>query len=112
MPNPPPGLSERQFRNALAQLEEIVGSEWVFQTDEDVALYRDAYSPLWGEEEERYASAAVAPTTVEEVQDIVRVANDFQLPPSTRTLIASAFQCATNMTCRNPILTALDPSQW
>lgn len=80
MPNPPAGLSERQFRNALGRLEEIVGSEWVFQTDEDVALYRDAYSPIWGEEEERYASAAVAPISVEEVQEIVGVANEFQLP--------------------------------
>jgi len=80
MPNPPTGLSERQFRNALTRFEEIVGRDWVFRTDEDVALYRDAYSPLWGEEEERHASAAVAPISVEEVQDIVRVANDFRLP--------------------------------
>ncbi|HUF72308.1 MAG TPA: FAD-binding oxidoreductase [Gammaproteobacteria bacterium] len=80
MPNPPPGLSQRQFDNALARLEEIIGRDWVFRTDEDVALYRDAYSPLWGEAEERYASAAVAPVTVEEVQDIVRVANEFRLP--------------------------------
>jgi 4-cresol dehydrogenase (hydroxylating) len=80
MPNPPPGLSESQFGNALARLEEIVGGDWVFRTDEDVALYRDAYSPLWGEEKERYASAAVAPVSVDEVQAIVRVANEFQLP--------------------------------
>ena len=74
MPNPPPGLSERQFGNALTRLEEIVGREWVFSSDEDVALYRDAYSPLWGEAQERFASAAVAPVTVAEVQAIVRVA--------------------------------------
>jgi 4-cresol dehydrogenase (hydroxylating) len=80
MPNPPPGLSQRQFETALARLEEIVGPDWVFRTDEDVALYRDAYSPLWGEADERYASAAVAPVTVEQVQDVVRVANEFRLP--------------------------------
>jgi 4-cresol dehydrogenase (hydroxylating) len=80
MPNPPPGLSDRQFSSALSQLEEIVGREWVFRTDEDVALYRDAYSPLWGEAEERFASAAVAPDSVAQVQAIVRVANEFQLP--------------------------------
>ncbi|MDX1563464.1 MAG: FAD-binding oxidoreductase, partial [Gammaproteobacteria bacterium] len=80
MPNPPPGLSEQQFQTALARLDEIVGADWVFRTDADVALYRDAYSPLWGEPEERYASAAVAPDTVEQVQAIVGVANEFQLP--------------------------------
>jgi 4-cresol dehydrogenase (hydroxylating) len=80
MPNPPPGLSEREFRNALRLLEEVVGAPWVFTSDEDVALYRDAYSPLWGEPEERFASAAVAPISVEEVQAIVRIANESRLP--------------------------------
>lgn len=80
MPNPPPGLSDREFSNALSQLGEIVGSEWVFSSDEDVALYRDAYSPLWGEAEERVAAAAVAPDSVEEVQAIVKLANEYQLP--------------------------------
>ena len=80
MPNPPPGLSQSEFDAALGRFEEIVGREWVFRSDEDVALYRDAYSPLWGEAEERYASAAVAPLTVEEVQNVVRVANEYQLP--------------------------------
>ena len=80
MPNPPPTLSQREFDAALRRVEEIVGREWVFTSDEDVALYRDAYSPLWGEEEERFASAAIAPISVEEIQDIVRVANEFRLP--------------------------------
>jgi FAD/FMN-containing dehydrogenase len=80
MPNPPPGLSERDFTAALRRIEEVVGADWVFSRDEDVALYRDAYSPLWGEPEERVASAAVAPSSVEEVQGIVRIANEYQLP--------------------------------
>jgi len=80
MPSPPPNLSERDFRAALDRLRQVVGSDWVFDTDEDVALYRDAYSPLWGEAEERQASAAVAPTSVEQIQDIVGIANEYQLP--------------------------------
>jgi 4-cresol dehydrogenase (hydroxylating) len=52
----------------------------VFSSDEDVALYRDAYSPLWGEEGERFASAAVAPESAEEVQAVVRIANEYRLP--------------------------------
>ena len=80
MPNPPPGMSARDFDAALRRLREIVGPEWVFSSDEDAALYRDAYSPVWGEPEDRVASAAVAPLTVEEVQAVVRVANEFGLP--------------------------------
>jgi 4-cresol dehydrogenase (hydroxylating) len=73
-------VSESDFERALARLRGAVGNPWVFSSDEDVALYRDAYSPLWGEPEERYASAAVAPVSVEQVQEIVRVANEFKLP--------------------------------
>ncbi len=80
MPKPPPGISERDFSAALRRLEEIVGREWLFRSDEDVALYRDGYSPLWGEAEERWASAAVAPDSVEQVQAIVKVANQYKLP--------------------------------
>src|SRR5699024_10098929 len=43
-------------------------------------LYRDAYSPYWNEEQELRASAAVAPATVEEVQQIVRIANQYKIP--------------------------------
>ena len=57
----PPGVSSKDFSDALKQFEEAVGKEWVFTSDEDVALYRDAYSPFWHEEEEPIPSAAVAP---------------------------------------------------
>ena len=80
MPSPPPGLTESQFQAALRDLENVVGREWLFKSDEDVLLYRDGYSPLWGEADERMASAAVAPNSVEQVQDIVQVANQYGLP--------------------------------
>jgi len=76
----PPGVSERDFAQALDRFREAVGSDWVFSADEDVALYRDAYSIYWGEPEERLASAAVAPSTVEEVQAVVRAANQYRIP--------------------------------
>jgi len=76
----PPNVSERDFTRALEQFSNIVGSEWVFSSDEDVALYRDAYSIYWGEPEERVASGAVAPDTVEQVQAVVRAANEFRIP--------------------------------
>jgi len=38
----PPGVSAGDFAEAIKQFEEAVGKEWVFTSDEDVALYRDA----------------------------------------------------------------------
>ena len=74
----PPNVSDRDFARALEELAVAVGREWVFTSDEDLKLYRDAYSPFRGEPEERVPSAAVAPDTVEQVQAIVRIANTLQ----------------------------------
>jgi len=76
----PPGVSPSDFSEAIQQFENVVGKEWVFTEDEDVALYRDAYSPFWGEPDELVASAAVAPDGVEQVQQIVRIANKYKIP--------------------------------
>jgi hypothetical protein len=76
----PPGVTSKAFADAVKQFEEAVGKDWVFTSDDDVALYRDAYSPFWGEEEERVASAAVAPDSVEQVQRVVRIANNYKIP--------------------------------
>ena len=76
----PPGVSASDFAAAIHQFEDAVGKEWVFTSDEDVALYRDAYSPFMGEPEERLASAAVAPESVEQVQSVVRTANQYKIP--------------------------------
>ncbi len=76
----PPGLSEGQFASALDRMRTMVGNEWVFSSDEDILLYRDAYTPFAGEDEELIPSGAVAPASVEEVQAIVRVANDAGVP--------------------------------
>lgn len=76
----PPGVGQQEFSDAIRQFEDAVGKEWVFTSAEDLALYRDAYSPFWGEEEERTASAAVAPDTVAQVQQAVRIANRYRIP--------------------------------
>jgi hypothetical protein len=70
----------KAMQAALAQFERVVGSEWVFSKKEDLHLYRDYYSPFWGEPEERVCSAAVAPSSVEEVQAIARTANKYRIP--------------------------------
>jgi FAD/FMN-containing dehydrogenase len=76
----PPGVSPSDFSDALKQFADVVGADWVFTSDEDVALYRDAYSPFWGEPEELVASAAVAPDGVEQVQKVVKIANNYKIP--------------------------------
>jgi hypothetical protein len=77
---PPPDVSEKDFSSAIKEFRQAVGGEWVFVSPEDVDLYRDAYSPYRGEDEERFASAAVAPCTVEEVQKVVATANRYRIP--------------------------------
>jgi FAD/FMN-containing dehydrogenase len=76
----PPGVSEADFATAIDQFADAVGEQWVFTSDEAVSTYRDAYSPMWDEADEKVASAAVAPETVEQIQQIVRIANRYSIP--------------------------------
>jgi len=80
MPAPPAGVSAADFSAALRKFEAAVGEQWVFKSDEDAALYRDAYSPERDEPTERLASAAVAPINVEQLQQVVRIANEHKIP--------------------------------
>jgi 4-cresol dehydrogenase (hydroxylating) len=76
----PPNVSQADFTAALKAFASIVGDQWLFTTDEDLELYRDSYSILWGEADERTASAAVAPDTAEQVVELVKVANRYRIP--------------------------------
>jgi (+)-pinoresinol hydroxylase len=73
-------MNAKDFSDALKQFEEAVGKEWVFSSDEDTDLYRDSYSPFWHEQEEPIPSAAVAPDGVEQIQKILKIANDYKIP--------------------------------
>lgn len=76
----PPNVTSKDWDLALAAFKAAVGAKWVYSGDEDIGLYRDAYSPVWGEAEERLISAAVAPQSTDEVQAIVRIANQYHIP--------------------------------
>ncbi len=76
----PPDVDDKTFATAIDAFKEAVGSQWVFTSPDDLALYRDAYSVLWGESGEKLASAAVAPKTVEQVQKVVVAANRYKIP--------------------------------
>jgi FAD/FMN-containing dehydrogenase len=76
----PPDVSSTDFATAIEQFEKVVGKDWVFTSDEDVDTYRDAYSPVWHEDEEPIPSAALAPDGVEQIQAILRIANTYKIP--------------------------------
>jgi len=76
----PPGVSEEQFTSAIARFREIVGDKYVLTEDGDVERYRDPY-PV-GAEPGCHPVAVVSPETTEQVQEIVRVANEFGVPLS------------------------------
>jgi len=76
----PPGLDDKAFQRALTRFKSVTGDAWVFTSAEDLALYKDAYSPLWNEQDEKVASAAVAPDSAEQVREIVKIANEFRVP--------------------------------
>lgn len=70
----------RAVAQALQRFEVIVGHEWVLTQDDDLASYRDPYSVIWGEPGEVRPLAVVAPSNVEQVQEIVRTAARHGVP--------------------------------
>lgn len=76
----PPGLTQNQFNDALADFSAVVGQDWVFAIAEQMDMYKDDFSPYINSDQQPIPSAAVAPINVEEVQGILRVANEYQIP--------------------------------
>jgi 4-cresol dehydrogenase (hydroxylating) len=74
----PPGVSEADFDRAIARLTEALGTEKVLTGEASLREFRD---PFQHAASDAYtASAVVLPTTVEEVQAIVAVANETGVP--------------------------------
>ncbi|MDT8398865.1 MAG: FAD-dependent oxidoreductase [Pseudomonadales bacterium] len=76
----PPGVNQQQFDAAIVRLKDVVGQDWVFTSDEDIHPYRDHFSYIKDQPNELIPCAAVGPDRVEQVQAIVRIANEFRLP--------------------------------
>ena len=74
----PPRVSPQAFDTALTAFAGAIGKDWVMASDADRDAYSDAYAP--GPSEQWPASAAVAPASVEEVQAVVRLANEHKTP--------------------------------
>ncbi|WP_374526693.1 FAD-binding oxidoreductase [Novosphingobium sp.] len=74
----PHGLSDAAFNQALTALRAAVGSQWVLNADADRQAYLDPYA--LGDGLDHDCAAIVAPASVEEVQAVVRIANQFKVP--------------------------------
>ncbi len=74
----PPNLTDREFDLALKAFAKVVGEDWVLASDQDRSTYADIYAP--GPEDQWPPSGAIAPGSVAEVQEVVRIANRFKTP--------------------------------
>ncbi len=70
-------MTSSNLSTALKSFQAAIGAENVFATEEDRVSYSDHYSP---DESKHRPGAAVAPASVEQVQAIVRLANEHKVP--------------------------------
>lgn len=74
----PPEISDSSLERALDAFRAVVGAEHVLTDRERMREFRD---PFWHAAWDEYeASAVVQPETVEEIQAIVRLANEHRVP--------------------------------
>ena len=74
----PPTVSESALSAALRELERAVGAEHVLTSEEDMLEFRD---PFWYSGWDDFeASAVVQPDSVEEIQAILKIANEHRVP--------------------------------
>lgn len=73
-----PGVSKADFAGAIKAMRGVVGNEWVFGDPDAVIPWGKTYIP---DPDGRHVPlGAVCPRTVEEVQEIVRIANKYKQP--------------------------------
>ncbi|RLA13882.1 MAG: oxidoreductase [Gammaproteobacteria bacterium] len=75
----PQGMDHAKFDQAVKELQQVVGEEWVFlDADTELQPYLDRMSakPI----DYRVPSVAVAAASVEEIQEVLKVARAYSLP--------------------------------
>ncbi len=73
-----PGVSKADFAGAIKAMRGVVGDEWVFGDPDAVLPWGKTYIP--DPDGRHLPVGAVCPRTVEEVQEIVRIANKYKQP--------------------------------
>ncbi|WP_222868176.1 FAD-dependent oxidoreductase [Saccharophagus sp. K07] len=74
----PRKVTEANFNKAVGKFRELLGEENVLLKNEQIAPYMKVMMPK--AEAEFAPSAVISATTVEQVQEIVRVCNEFKIP--------------------------------
>ena len=75
----PDWLSPQEFSTAIDEMANAIGQQWVIHDgDPKLRSYRDSFSTLPGDA--NVPSAVVAPDGIEEIQAILKIANDHRVP--------------------------------
>jgi 4-cresol dehydrogenase (hydroxylating) len=74
----PPGMTEERFTKALRSLSAAIGANAVLRADADLVPYHDAYG--FTATTDHQPAAAVSPDNVEQLQAVLRIANEHRLP--------------------------------
>ena len=74
----PHGVSEAALSKALDRFVAALGPDAVFTDEEQLRAFRDPFTfAMW---DDHWGAAVLQPETVEQVQEIVRIANELQIP--------------------------------
>lgn len=78
----PPGLDSSSWVELVAKFRDILGDEGVLTGHEHRVLYHDPYAEHQdGQEQEKRGSAAtIFPVTVEHVQGVLKLCNEYKVP--------------------------------
>ncbi|MFT6218592.1 MAG: 4-cresol dehydrogenase (hydroxylating) [Cycloclasticus pugetii] len=75
----PQGITLGQLNAAIAEIEKVVGKEYVYLDDiKELRSYRDPYNTT--NDADFAPSAAVAPHNVEQIQKILAIVNNYKIP--------------------------------
>ena len=93
----PPGVDEARFARALDAFTAALGADKVLTGEADLREFRDPFAhATW---DDYTASAVVMPTTVEEIQEVVRIANEHGVPLWTHGRVATTATAGRRRAC-------------
>lgn len=76
----PPGIDVDTWKVILSKFLDILGEKGVIIGDEHKLNYLDIFNLTENEHEVRGSPCALRPTTVEHIQAILKVANEYKIP--------------------------------
>lgn len=76
----PPGLDKPTWETVIAKFTSILGEDGVLVGHEHRIRYVDPYAVQQDEQEKRGTAATLFPVTVEHVQGVLKVCNEYRIP--------------------------------